>query len=211
MRFRPSNFVLVAGRYIAIVACAVALGWATPAPGQSTAEDRASNVKAAMVLNFLRYTEWPERQASAEDPIVLTLLGTCQIDRSLEEAVSGQRVHGRPILLRRLSIPSPAPNEPGGATSQLRAFQEDLQRSNAIFVCDSERAHLAMILEGVSRTDVLTVSDTEGFAERGGMLGLAIRNNRIAFDANTEQIDRAQLKVSSRLLRLAHTVKTKGS
>ena len=61
------------------------------------------------------------------------------------------------------------------------------------------------LLQGAA---VLTVSDAPRFAERGGMLGLVVREGRLAFDANAEAIRQTRLKVSSKVLRLARIVET---
>ncbi len=51
------------------------------------------------------------------------------------------------------------------------------------------------------------MSDDTGFVSERGMLALVIRGGRMTFDADPEQIDRAGLTVSSKVLRLAHVVK----
>jgi hypothetical protein len=53
------------------------------------------------------------------------------------------------------------------------------------------------------------VSDIEEFAASGGMLGLTIRERRIAFDANEDAVREAGLRVSSQVLRLARTVRSR--
>jgi hypothetical protein len=183
---------------------------ATSAAREPTSDDRAATVKAGMVLNFIRYTEWPPRAfATDQSPIVMTILGDGGIAGSLERTVKNQQVHGRNVEIRSLTYPKLLAGETEVSQDRLRAFRGQLLSSHVVFICDSERDRLKAILQDLDGSDILTVSDLEDFAERGGMLGLAIRSDKVAFDANPGRIQATQLKVSSQLLRLARTVKSR--
>jgi hypothetical protein len=54
---------------------------------------------------------------------------------------------------------------------------------------------------------VLTVGDTEGFTEAGGMINLTIVDQRVHFEINPDAARRAGMKISSKLLSLAKIVK----
>ena len=53
---------------------------------------------------------------------------------------------------------------------------------------------------------ILTVGESEGFAQEGGMIGFSLEENKIRFEINLEAVERANLRVSARLLALAKTV-----
>lgn len=57
----------------------------------------------------------------------------------------------------------------------------------------------------------LTIGDSDGFVERGGMVGLVKVDNRIAFDVNVEATSRANVKLSSQVLKLARVVRGRPS
>lgn len=239
-----------------------------------TGADRESTIKAGMVLNFMRFTEWPDDAfVDASSPLVVTVIGKGEMGDQLVHIMTNQRVHDRPIEVRRLELsvaPEATPasgatpgatsdrgneSEPkaddevasgkgevtphptsetqaepagGSATQTAAAFDSTtesdpaaaategtqsvaaaLRASHVLFICEPDSDGLGSLLSQVKEHDVLTVSDMDRFAEKGGMLGLVIRRGRIAFDANAERIDATSLKVSSQLLRLAHIVKTK--
>jgi hypothetical protein len=205
-------------RYIMVVMMMATLAAAAgpgreqePARGQPSNAERASKIKAGMVLNFIRYTEWPASTFASEgSPIVVSVLGQGDMIAELEQTMSGQRVHGRAVEVRRLTYPEPLPGEPTVSQDRLREYVRQALASQVVFICESERDRLATVLEQLSGSDILTVSTIDGFAERGGMLGLSIRRDRIVFDANPGKIQGTQLKVSSQLLRLARTVKSGG-
>ena len=56
----------------------------------------------------------------------------------------------------------------------------------------------------------LTVSDAESFTDRGGMVGLFLRDNRLRFTVNRDAVERAGLRISSKALALAESVTGRG-
>ena len=144
--------------------------------------------KAAFVLNFLMFVEWPASAFhSAEDPIVLSLLGNDPIAASLA-SLDGKTASGRRVVVRKIPVWSP------------------LDRCQVLFVGASEKAGLERVLGAVQRWPVLTVADFEGFAGRGGTIGFVRQDNRVGFEINEESARKAGLKVSAKLLYLAKSV-----
>lgn len=153
----------------------------------ATAEYR---VKAAFLYKFATYIRWPEPAAGAPaTPFVIGVLGSDPFGAAIEDVVRNQNVYGRTIRITRL------------------ARQEDAFACDLVFVAMSEEANLARFLALLKEAPVLTVSDIDQFAEKGGMIGLVTTdNNRIRFDINKAVLDRAGLKASSQLLQLARVV-----
>jgi hypothetical protein len=196
--------------FLAGLALAICASSGRAHQAQAGKDDRAATIKAGMVLNFIRFTEWPETVFESEkSPIVISVVGEKGLDPELEEVVRRQQVHGRTIIVERLKRPELASANDDEAKEELEAFYEKLRRSQVVYICESDRDHLPRLREQLEKSDVLTVSDVDRFAEQGGMLGLTIRSDRIAFDANPDEIRTTHLKVSSQLLRLARTVETK--
>jgi hypothetical protein len=54
---------------------------------------------------------------------------------------------------------------------------------------------------------VLTVSDAARFAETGGMVELFVEGDRMRFAVNVDALQRARVRLSSRMLGLAKIVK----
>ena len=63
------------------------------------------------------------------------------------------------------------------------------------------------IIKAAGNGPVLTVGDTAGFINSGGMIRFTERGRRIRFEINLAAAERASLRVSSRLLRLADIVR----
>jgi uncharacterized protein DUF4154 len=146
-------------------------------------------VKAAFLLNFARFVEWPPEKG--QGPFVVAVLGEDPFGPALDRTFEGNGVGGRPSEVRRLPR------------------LEDASRTQILFIGKSEERRLPAILAALRGTHVLTVSDIPGFAERGGMIGLRLEERRVRFDINPEPAAESGLKLSSQLLKLARIVSTK--
>jgi hypothetical protein len=156
--------------------------WPAKARAQPVDEVEAK-VKAAFLLNFARYVEWPDTNSA--NPIIIGVLGTDPFGRNLDSTVEGKTVERRPVQLRR------SQNVP------------DLTNCHVVFICPSERTRLARILTEIGDRRILTVSDMEGFTAGGGMIQLKKKQNTMRFDINREAAEKVHLKISSKLLKLA--------
>jgi hypothetical protein len=58
---------------------------------------------------------------------------------------------------------------------------------------------------------VLTVGETDAFLERGGVIAFAMEGGKLRFSINAAAADRAGLKLSSQLLKLAVRVTKEGA
>jgi len=146
------------------------------------------DVKAAFVLNFLRFVEWPASAfRSLEDPIVISVLGSDPIAASLA-SLDGKKVSGRRVVVRKVPVLSA------------------LERCNVLFVGASEKAALEPVLGAVQRWSVLTVADFEGFAGRGGTIGFIRQDDRVGFEINEESAKKAGVKINAKLLYLGKSV-----
>jgi hypothetical protein len=84
----------------------------------------------------------------------------------------------------------------------------DAQQCQIIFVSSSERQRLQEIFESLRSARVLTVGETQGFADGGGIINFIEENNKVRFEINAEAARRTGLNISSELLKLARLVKS---
>jgi len=155
---------------------------------------KVTKVKAAYLYHFAKFATWPEGTfATAESPIVIGIVGPSVIADALERAVAGKTVHQRPILVRRIAKVS------DGAASKLRGC-------HMLFVCACERDRIEQLWRLLEGSPVLVVSDMEGFARRGGMIGLTLSGTRIVFEIHRGAVRRSGVHLSAKLLKLAKIV-----
>jgi hypothetical protein len=83
---------------------------------------------------------------------------------------------------------------------------KDLKDCKILFVSASEKAHVDEILQSVKGQPILTVGETPGFAERGGVIRFTVEDNRVRFEVNVDAAHQAELNISSRLLTLAKII-----
>jgi hypothetical protein len=89
------------------------------------------------------------------------------------------------------------------AVHRLGSPQESLERCQVLFIPSSERVRLTPLLKVVAQRPILTVSDIEGFARRGGILQMYSAASRIRFVINRASAQRAGLRIAAPLLDLA--------
>jgi hypothetical protein len=168
--------------------------------GEAIDVEKAATIKAAYLLNFVRYTQWPDDAFEAPDsPIVLTAVGDCEISRVLAEVVRrSEPINGRRVALQHAPYPE---ND-----ADRQEFWRSLDQSHLVFVCSVGPEPVDSIVERCGASKKLTVGDTPGFAADGGMLGFVFREGRIVFQANPKAIQKSQVTVSAKVLKLAQIV-----
>lgn len=75
-----------------------------------------------------------------------------------------------------------------------------------VFIGESAQRRLIPILKALANSPILTISDIENFAERGGGIGLLYRDNKIVFEINLASTQKARLRLPGQLLKLASYV-----
>lgn len=146
-------------------------------------------VKAAMVFNMAKYTEWqPNAFASAGAPLTVCSMGRGPFASALE-SYQGKTVLGRTLALRRLSVG----DQP-----------DDCQ---VLVVSGVEKRYLAGILDQARRHSVLTVGDLPDFARSGGMIGFFEQEGKIRFEINVKAAQQPRFRISSQLLKLARIIR----
>jgi hypothetical protein len=176
------------GRISALLGLAVLLGGA--APVSAAPEATPSQVKAAFLLNFPRYVEWPAAVfATSNSPIVVTILGDATLEEEFSKMAAGKTINGRPVVVLTQTAPD-----------QLKATNQ------IVFVSASVRQS-ADLLARLRAAPILTVGDGDDFLAQGGAIRFARRDQRIRLEVNLVATQQAQLKVSSKLLGVADVVK----
>jgi hypothetical protein len=150
----------------------------------------ADELKAAFIFNFVKFVDWPSEAMPAGTPLVLGVFGSDGIDESLRAYARGKTINGRELTVRRIS---------GG---------DDLSRLHLLFVGAAEQGRVGDVIKRVDGNNVLTVSDAERFCQSGGVIALAMEQNRVRFDVNLDAAERSRLRVSSKLLALARSVQS---
>ena len=177
----------LAGRWAPAVALALALA-PRPVAGQPP-QASEHDVKAAFLFHFTRFVEWPAAAYPAADaPFALCVLGRDPFGATLDELVRGERVAGRPMVVRRPATASQA------AGCQL------------VFVAEGEDPAVIAGVPGLREGLVLAVGEAPGLLARGALIRFVVRDGRVRLQVSAPALARTRLTVSSKLLRLAEQV-----
>ncbi len=146
-------------------------------------------IKAAFLFNFTQFIQWPSGAvAGAGGPFCIGILGDDPFDGFLDETVRGEKVDGHPLVVRRCGSPREA---------------KDCQ---VLFISPSESKRMEDILAELKGRNILTVGDSEEFAQKGGIIRFVTKENKIHFRINLRAARQAKLTISSQMLRLAEIV-----
>jgi hypothetical protein len=148
-------------------------------------------VKASLIFNFLQFVEWPpDELQKSPSALELCLIGKDAFGTALD-AVEGELVQGRHLKVVR----------------HQRPVSQQLDSCQAIFVARGGEAHVTGLLLNQPDAGALTIGESPDFLDRGGMINLLIEGDRVTFDINRAAAVRARINVSSKLLRVARTVR----
>jgi hypothetical protein len=149
-----------------------------------TAADRGEyEVKAAFLVNFTHFVEWPA--GSPTGPFNLCVIGPDPFGDLLEKVAWNRTVGNQPIAIKRL------PGAAGGSSCAIA------------FVGAFDQHTLLKLSRSPELSHALTVGDSRDFAERYGVIGFVIENNRVGLVLNAARASQHSLKITSQLMRVA--------
>jgi hypothetical protein len=150
-------------------------------------------VKAAFLYNFAKFVEWPpEAFKKSDEPITICILGLDPFGHSLEKTLAGRSVDGRSLAVSHIS------NVKQAAGCQM------------LFIGAAEDKRSPPILDGIVTPGVLTIGESDTSGADGVIINMRLDSGKVRFDINLAAADREKLKISSRLLSLAHIVGASG-
>ncbi len=171
-----------------IYASCLFLWFIGPFAANGSTEFEENQIKAAFLYNFANFVEWPSSAfPNARAPIVLGVFGKKNLVEILNSATL-RPIRGREVIAKpceRLT---------------------DLNECHVLFIDRSKADDLQKILERIKDKSILTVSDMENFAQKGGIINFIEKDSQIRFAINAQAARRSKLSVSSKLLNLALTV-----
>jgi hypothetical protein len=150
-------------------------------------------VKAVFLFNFTQFVEWPEGSFLSQDsPFVIGVVGVDPFGEFLDETVAGEHVSGHPVAVRRYdTLP-------------------DSLACHILYMNLAGRKQTETAITMIKgRSGILTVGESDGFIELGGMIRFVRDRNRVRFQVNQDVAESEGLVISSKLLRLAEIVRLK--
>ncbi|MGA3132655.1 MAG: YfiR family protein [Terracidiphilus sp.] len=167
---------------------ALALEALQPACAQPATDEY--KVKAAFLFHFAQLVDWPSGSFNAEDQS----FNLCIFDDEPHRQALQSTLEGSPLGTRLVHV-------------RLLNQMQSAQGCSLFFLSRDESLHQNAILKNLRDQPVLTVGEADNFLLEGGIIRLHLDQGKIRFDINVGAAESSHLKISSRLLLLASSVK----
>lgn len=145
-------------------------------------------IKAGLLYNFLKYTNWPQTSMGQDNKINLCIYGDDPFEGYLKP------MQGRSVNQRIIKI------------SNIHSFS-DVANCQMLFVNENSKAEWPELHNSLSGKSILTVSDINNFTKEGGMIEFAHQDSHIEVNFNENEAKNAKLSVQDRLLNLVTIVR----
>jgi YfiR/HmsC-like len=161
-------------------------------PAQAKADSSLEYaVKAAYLPKFIPFITWPENALASGAPFTICELGPDRFEGRLDRTAAGERLGDHAVQVRHLAGPDPTAN------------------CQVLFLpAGSDPALVQGTLDAMRGHPVVTVTDS-GVRARG-VISFVIQDNHVRFDIDEALAAEGGLSISSKLLGLAHAVRTRG-
>ena len=148
-----------------------------------------NDLKAAFVYNFVQFTDWPPGAVGSSPTLNICLNAGSELQQAFQ-SLNGRIAKGQKIKV---------------FTS--KALDKQAADCHVIYVESLDRPRWPAIKRALARGNTLTISDDPQLAQSGVMIMLSVQHSKMVFDVDAGEARQARLTLSSKLLRLARTVK----
>jgi hypothetical protein len=181
------------------------LAFVTVETQADTTASREYQIKAAFLYNFIMFTDWPkEKMSDDNEPIIIGIIGKDPFGDAFEP-VKDKNVKGKNVVIELFKGLEEL-KEADKKNFQEHPQIDSIKKCHVLFISSSEKKWLSEVIDGVKDNSILTVTDTEGFIEAGGIINFTVEEKKVGFEVNLIATEKAKLKISSKLLRLAKRV-----
>jgi hypothetical protein len=147
-------------------------------------------VKAAFIYKFCLYIEWPPKAfTTANEPLVLGVIGPAEIADNLQAATQGHTVNGRTITIRRI------------------ATAADLPGLHLLFVAKDELPGATSLMAEAKKHPTLLVTESPTGLDAGGIINFTMQDSRVRFDVELSAAAQEGFGLSAQLLKVARIVR----
>jgi hypothetical protein len=172
-----------------LAACLLGMPVAMPAHAAPPPTALERSVKAAFLYKFLAYTEFPAGAFSdAQAPVVIGVAGNDEMAAELARVVNGRTVFGRAVAVRTIRE------------------TDAINGVHLLFVAGNDGARAARFTRAAQQLPVLVVTEADPGPVPGCVINFRVVDDRVRFDVWLDAAERNNVKLSSRLLTVAHQV-----
>ena len=173
-------------RKIWFIVLVIVVGWPLPCLGQ----EQEYQIKAVFLEQFTRFIEWPDSSAVSDTsaPFIVAVIGENPFGSILEKTYTKRKIKHKKVEIRTISTP------------------DEIADCHLLFISSSNKKNLPEILSRTRNKPILTVGDTEGFAQEKVLINFYLSGKKVKFEINEKAVHESGLVVSYMLLGLARIV-----
>lgn len=151
-------------------------------------------VKAVFLERFTRFIKWPTDAEidNISKPFVIAVIGKNPFGSNLHNIYSKRKIRDKRVKIIYIS----------------RVNQ--IAGSHILFIAESEKKRLQSIISYSKEKHVLTIGDSNGFAEKGVLFNFYTASNQIKFEINEKAVRESGLSINYLLLNVARIVDPAG-
>lgn len=138
-------------------------------------------LKAVYIVNVLKYADFPQQR----DAITICVSGAEKARDEIEQTIGGTAVNNRPVTL--LFVDSLPP----------------VSACSLLFLAKDSPLALDLVLQSGPRQGLITVGESAGFCEKGGMINFYFLGRKLRMEINRIAASKQGIQFSSKLLKLA--------
>lgn len=174
--------------FLRLIAFALLAGVGTSAVAAQAEEDE-SRVKAAFLLRFSQYVEWPAQVfQQPRTPLVIGVVGAEGVASELQQMSSERGASGRPVQVRTLK------------------GIDEVTQAHVLFIGLEDKGRVAPYVSAARGRPILVVTEAPDALAQGSMINFVVVDRRIRFEIGLESAEKVGLILSSRLLSVAMRV-----
>jgi len=147
-------------------------------------------LKAVYLEKFSRFITWPEESLidKPSEPFIISVIGETPLTKNLEQIYAIQEIKDKRVIIREIK------------------HLNEIQGSHILFIAESEKKNIDKIIEITKQQPILTIGETEGFAEKGVLINFFETDNKLRFEINETAVLKSPLQMSFYLLNSARIV-----
>jgi hypothetical protein len=171
-----------------LMPCAAVCAQDLTVPELAARQASEYKIKAVYLYKFLMFVDWP-KASKDKNEIVIGIVGKDPFGSSFNK-VDGKviKARGKRLRIKRF----------GQYKKELKLSECDL-----LFIASSEKKNMSKIVALLKSRPVLTVADSKGFLEGGGMINLVKSGSKVKWEVNRTPMLWAKLRPHSQFLRIA--------
>jgi hypothetical protein len=175
----------------------------------NTEESKEYQIKPAFLYNFIKFVDWPrEKEDETKTPITIGIIGSKDFIKAFDP-IKEKKIKERKISIKYFADYEKLQRKKEGDDRQWDRKMDALKVCHVLMFCNYDSVCVQnsdQILKALKGSPILTVGETDGFLESGGIIRFVKEKEKVRFEINNKAARKIKLTIRSKLLRLARKV-----